>query len=235
MRAELDPASGEVAIGPSEVQNNGTSDVLMESAAFSGAEGVSGTWTVGVGSTSVALEADGVAGSLGDAEVSRGSSSPLSMSTTFSGFAAGKMVNKSLGSLTLTFTCPTDVAITNNSVVPVAVKSYTVADQTAGKAHAVAAAAFDASKDSNAWVNNVVAKAGDKATASASAALNLDQGTLPAAWNMGTTDSLYKETQDEVLSLTLDSKMKNLDGQIDFNTKTDLAKVTFTFDSVMNA
>ena len=133
------------------------------------------------------------------------------------------------------FTCPTDVAITNNSVVPVAVKSYTVADQTAGKAHAVAAAAFDASKDSNAWVNNVVAKAGDKATASDSTALNLDQGTLPAAWNMGTKDNLYKETQDKTLSLTLDGKMRNLDGQIDFNTKTDLTKVTFTFGSVMNA
>lgn len=133
------------------------------------------------------------------------------------------------------FTCPTDVAITNNSVVPVAVKSYTVADQTAGKAHAVAAAAFDASKESNAWVNNVVAKAGDKATASDSTALNLDQGTLPAAWNMGTKDNLYKETQDKTLALTLDGKMRNLDGQIDFNTKTDLAKVTFTFGSVMNA
>ena len=133
------------------------------------------------------------------------------------------------------FTCPTDVAITNNSVVPVAVKSYTVADQTTGKAHAVAAAAFDASQDSNAWVNNVVAKAGDKATASDSTALNLDQNTLPAAWNMGTKDNLYKETQDKTLSLTLDGKMKNLDGQIDFNTKTDLAKVTFTFGSVMNA
>ena len=103
MRAELDPASGKIAIESSEVQNNGTSDVLMESAAFDGAEGVSGTWTVGVGGSSAVLEADGVAGSLGDAEVSRGASAPLSMSTTFSGSAASKMVDKSLGSLALTF------------------------------------------------------------------------------------------------------------------------------------
>ena len=103
MRAVLDPTSGEVSIKSSEVQNNGTSDVLVESAAFSGAEGVSGTWTVGVAGATAALGADGVSGSLGDAEVSRGSSSPLAMSTTFSGSAAGKMVDKSLGSLTLTF------------------------------------------------------------------------------------------------------------------------------------
>ena len=103
MRAELDPASGGVSIESSEVQNNGTSDVLMESAAFTGAEGVSGTWTVDLSGASVALGADGVAGSLGDAEVSRGSSTPIAMSTTFSGFAAGKMVDKSLGSMTLTF------------------------------------------------------------------------------------------------------------------------------------
>lgn len=103
MRAELDPASGEVSIESSEVQNNGTSDVLMESAAFSGAEGVSGTWTVGVAGASVALGADGVAGSLGGAEVKRGTSAALDMSTTFSGFAAGKMIDKSLGTLTLAF------------------------------------------------------------------------------------------------------------------------------------
>lgn len=103
MRAELDPGSGAVSIGSSEVQNNGTSDVLMESAAFRGAEGVSGTWTVDVAGASAVLGADGVSGSLGDAEVSRGSSSPLTMSTTFSGFSAGKMVDKSLGLLTLTF------------------------------------------------------------------------------------------------------------------------------------
>ena len=103
MRAELDPGSGAVSIGSSEVQNNGTSDVLMDSAAFKGAEGVSGTWTVDVAGASAVLGADGVSGSLGDAEVSRGSSSPLTMSTTFSGFSAGKMVDKSLGLLTLTF------------------------------------------------------------------------------------------------------------------------------------
>ena len=103
MRAVLDPTSGEVSIKSSEVQNNGTSDVLMESAAFDGAKGVSGTWTVGVAGASVELAADGAAGGLGDAEVSRGTSAPLAISTTFSGLEAGKMVGKSLGSLTLTF------------------------------------------------------------------------------------------------------------------------------------
>ena len=103
MRAELDPASGGIEIESSEVHNNGTSDVLMESAAFDGTEGVSGTWSVAVAGASVELASDGVVGSLGDAEVSRGTSAPLAISTTFSGLEAGKMVGKSLGSLTLTF------------------------------------------------------------------------------------------------------------------------------------
>lgn len=132
------------------------------------------------------------------------------------------------------FITPTDVAFTNNSVVPVAVKSYTVADQTAGKAHAVTNAAFGASTDSNAWWNQATAKAGDKATASAAAELNQNTASLPAGWNMGTAQSDYNATQGNVLSLTLTGAMKNLDGQIDFNTTTDLAKVTWTFGTVMN-
>ena len=111
------------------------------------------------------------------------------------------------------FTCPdaTAVQFTNNSVVPVAVKSYTVADKTAAKATAVTKDAFGTTQ-----------------------AKNQDTSTLPAEWNMGTAQSDYNGTQGNVISLTTSGAMKNLDGQIDFNTKTDLAQVTWTFGTVMN-
>ena len=134
------------------------------------------------------------------------------------------------------FTCPdaTAVQFTNNSVVPVAVKSYTVADKTAAKATAVTKDAFGTTQAKNAWWNQATAKAGDNATASAAVELNQDTSTLPAEWNMGTAQSDYNGTQGNVISLTTSGAMKNLDGQIDFNTKTDLAQVTWTFGTVMN-
>lgn len=135
------------------------------------------------------------------------------------------------------FTCPDSSAtqITNNSVVPVAVKSYAVADQTGGKAKAVAKDAFAASTDKNAWWNNVSAKAGAKAAGSAEAALNLAQATLSAEWNMGTSQTDYNGTQGNVIDLTTSGAMKNIDGNIDFSAKTKLAQVTWTFGTGMNA
>ena len=134
------------------------------------------------------------------------------------------------------FTCPDASAVqfTNNSVVPVAVKSYTVADQTSGKATAVTKDTFGTTQAKNAWWNQATAKAGDKATASAAVELNQATATLPAAWNMGTAQSDYNGTQSNVISLTTSGAMKNLDGQIDFNTQTELAQVTWTFGTVMN-
>lgn len=135
-----------------------------------------------------------------------------------------------------TFTTPTDVKITNNSVVPVAVKSTTVADQTAGKATAVTNAAFAAATDANAWWNQAVGKAGAQGAADgATIELNQENATFGKAWNMGTKDGkLYNDTQSNEIGFTLTGAMKNLDGHIDFNSEQNLQKVAWTFGTVMN-
>lgn len=134
------------------------------------------------------------------------------------------------------FTTPTDVKITNNSVVPVAVKSTTVADQTSSEATAVTKDAFTASTEANAWWNQAVGKAGAKGVADG-ATIELNQGntSFGKAWNMGTKDGkLYSDTQSNEIGFTLTGAMKNLNGHIDFNSEQNLQKVTWTFGTVMN-
>ena len=99
----LDPATGDIAFADAQVQNNGAHmDVVADSAAFRAADGVSGAWTAKLGGKAALLPLDGSAAGLG-AEIGRRASAEFSLDTTFSGVAAGKMVDKSLGSLTLTF------------------------------------------------------------------------------------------------------------------------------------
>lgn len=58
--AVLDPASGEVSMPDVEVTNNGCA-ALLSSAAFSGAEGVSGVWSLSAGGQQVAqMGVDGI-------------------------------------------------------------------------------------------------------------------------------------------------------------------------------
>ena len=102
MTATLDPASGKIDVADGAVSNNGC-DVVMESAAFNGADGVAGTWTAGIGGAKVVLPSDGSSRNFSSCEMARGENKALTLSTTFGSFAAGKMVGKSLGTLALTF------------------------------------------------------------------------------------------------------------------------------------
>ena len=100
---ELDPATGSIAFTGAQVQNNSAHmDVVADSAAFHVAEGISGNWTAKLGDKAAMLPLDGSGAGLG-AEIGRGGSSALSLDTTLSGFAAGMMVDRSLGTLTFTF------------------------------------------------------------------------------------------------------------------------------------
>lgn len=100
---ELDLSTGDIAFAEEPVQNNSASmDIVADSAAFHAADGVSGDWKATLGGEAAQLPLDGTDTILG-VEIGRGESSALSLDTTFSGSAAGKMVDKSLGSLTLTF------------------------------------------------------------------------------------------------------------------------------------
>ena len=100
---ELDPAAGDIAFADAQVQNNSVSmDVVADSASFHAADGVSGDWKATLGGEAAQLPLDGTDAILG-VEIGREESSALSLDTTFSGSAAGKMVDKPLGSLTLTF------------------------------------------------------------------------------------------------------------------------------------
>ena len=100
---ELDPTTGDIAFAGAQVQNNSACmDIVADSASFHAADGVSGDWKATLGGKTAMLPLDGLDAGFG-VEIARGTSSELSLDTTFSGIDAGKMVDRSLGSLTLAF------------------------------------------------------------------------------------------------------------------------------------
>ena len=101
--AVLDPATGAVSVPASTIKNNGQYPIALSSIGMDFAEGAGGVWTATPeGHAGVELTSSKTSASVG-ATLEAGSELNVSWDTTFSGFAAGKMANKRLGSWTWTF------------------------------------------------------------------------------------------------------------------------------------
>lgn len=116
---------------------------------------------------------------------------------------------------------PSSAKIVNESVVRVAVKSYTV--EANSQTNAVNESAFDDAVEPNTWWASVSPNAGKTYSFSES------QPSLGSAWNMSAAGG----GSDEI-ELTLDGAMKNATGTVDWSTQTKLADVTWTFGASQN-
>lgn len=121
------------------------------------------------------------------------------------------------------FTGPSaeSTVIQNESAFPVKVESFVFANQI-GEAITEDEAA--GSMEANAWWATVAPNEGE------AVAMNQDQASLTAEWNMATA-----EAEGDSLELTCAGAMKNIDGTIDFADAQELGTITWTFAAGQNA
>ena len=121
------------------------------------------------------------------------------------------------------FTGPSaeSTVIQNESVFPVKVDSFAFANQI-GEAITEDEAA--SSMEANAWWATVAPNEGE------AVAMNQDQASLSADWNMATA-----EAEGDSLELTCAGAMKNIDGTVDFADAQELGTITWTFAAGQNA
>lgn len=122
-----------------------------------------------------------------------------------------------------TFVTPpaASVKITNNSIMSVAVKSFTVVPL--ANTAAVTQAGFQASAAKNAWWSTVAPNGGTAVDCGVS------QASLGSAWNLAKAGASGAELQ-----LATAGSMKAIDG-IDFSGQQKLADITWTFGAAPNA
>ncbi len=111
--------------------------------------------------------------------------------------------------------------IQNESAFPVKVESFAFANQI-GEAITEDEAAD--SMEANAWWATVAPNEGE------AVAMNQDQASLSADWNMATA-----EAEGDSLELTCAGAMKNIDGTVDFSEAQELGTITWTFAAGQNA